>query len=127
MQKKSRKKQIFAKLLTVLLLIGTILYLSSPHCSAERISLVCQKNSDPMSNLCTIYVNSITKKVNGKTCKGHTVGCQFKSFSCINNICRDNFGTRTVSFDFSVDDHAKFCKLLCRKPACAGEWKKKAE
>jgi len=125
MYKDSGKKQIFIKLLTVLLLFGAIFYLSSTHCSAQRIRLTCQDNSDPMSNLCTIYVNSITKKANGKTCKGHTVGCQFKSFSCINNVCTDNFGTRTVSFDFPMHDHARFCQILCKNPACEGKWMEK--
>ena len=84
----------------------------------------CPANRDFFSNRCTVHANAITRVTNGMVNKGHLVGCQSKSFSCINGVCSDNFGTGTVPFTFSMDNLAGFCNLLCVNPKCTGTWQK---
>lgn len=92
-------------------------------CIAEAQTFICASNPDYFSRRCTIHPNAITKVVNGVVEKGHLVGCQFKSYSCLRengrNQCRDNYGSAVIPFDFPMTDLTRFCELLCTNPACA--------
>lgn len=85
-------------------------------------TFMCTSNPDYFTKRCTVHPNAITKVTNGVVEKGHLVGCQFKSWSCIREEgryqCRDNFGTTVIPFDFPMTDLKKFCYLLCNNPSC---------
>ncbi len=89
-------------------------------------TFICNSNPDYFSKRCTIHPNAITKVTNGVVEKGHLVGCQFKSWSCLKldgrYQCRDNYGTAVIPFDFPMTDLKMFCNLLCTNPACTGDW-----
>lgn len=90
-------------------------------------TFICSNNPDYFTKRCTIHPNAITKVVNGMIEKGHLVGCQFKSWSCLKQQdgryqCRDNYGTAVVPFDFAMTDLNRFCNLLCTAPSCSGAW-----
>jgi len=95
--------------------------LALPYMAAAQ-TFMCPSNPDYFSKRCTVHPNAITKVVNGLVEKGHLVGCQFKSYSCIRENgryqCRDNYGAAVVPFDFPMTDLKKFCDLLCNSPAC---------
>ncbi|MDA8126335.1 MAG: hypothetical protein M0009_14245 [Deltaproteobacteria bacterium] len=92
----------------------------------EAITYMCQSNPDYFSKRCTVHPFSITKVVDGVVEKGHLVGCQFKSYSCLKQDgkyqCRDNYGTTVIPFDFSMNDLKGFCNLLCTNPVCTTGW-----
>ena len=89
-------------------------------------TFTCTSNPDYFTKRCTIHPNAITKVVNGMVEKGHLVGCQYKSYSCLkhggNYQCQDNFGTAVIPFNFPMTDLNRFCSLLCTAPPCSGAW-----
>lgn len=99
-----------------------VLVLLSLPFSAQAQTFMCASNPDYFTKRCTIHPYAITKVTNGIVEKGHLVGCQFKSYSCLKldgkYQCRDNYGTAVIPFDFSMNDLKKFCALLCTNPAC---------
>lgn len=103
----------------------TIVLLTLPP-EAWSQTFICSSNPDYFSKRCTIHPNAITKVTNGVVEKGHLVGCQYKSWSCLKldgkYQCKDNFGTAVVPFDFSMSDLKRFCNLLCTNPACTVDW-----
>lgn len=100
----------------VFLLIAALTFLTAGHLFAR--TFVCQNNPDYFSKRCTLHPYAVTKIVDGKVVKGHLVGCQFKSYTCIDGICRDNYGYSEIPYDISMDDHQGFCSLLCNNPSC---------
>lgn len=102
-----------------------IMVLALP-CGALAQTFLCSSNPDYFSKRCTIHPNAITKVTNGLVEKGHLVGCQFKSWSCLKfdgkYQCRDNYGTAVVPFDFPMTDLKRFCNLLCTNPVCTSDW-----
>jgi hypothetical protein len=106
---------------TIFWIITTAL-LSLP-CIASAQIFTCNNNPDYFTKRCTIHPNAITKVVKGMVVKGHLVGCQFKSYSCLGTQCQDNFGTAVVPFDFPMTDLNSFCSLLCKAPACTELWR----
>lgn len=107
----------------VVLCIATLLALP---CGALARTFTCTSNPDYFTKRCTVHPNAITKVVNGMVEKGHLVGCQNKSFSCIKSDgkyqCRDNFGAAIIPFDFPMTDLNRFCSLLCTAPPCSSAW-----
>lgn len=87
---------------------------------------MCNSNPDYYSKRCTVHPNAITRVTDGRVEKGHLVGCQFKSYTCIKSNgkyqCADNYGAVKVPFDFAMTDLDKFCTLLCTNPSCTGRW-----
>lgn len=114
MKKKSR---------IVILCVATLLALVS---GSFAQTFMCTSNPDYFTKRCTIHPNAITRVVNGMIEKGHLVGCQYKSYSCIKvdgkYQCRDNYGTTMIPFDFPMSDLKSFCNLLCTAPSCTGTW-----
>ena len=110
--------------LGILTLAVTALWLSQGICEAE--TYMCSSNPDYFSKRCTVHPNAISKVFDGVIEKGHLVGCQFKSYSCMKYEgkyqCRDNFGVAVIPFDFSMNDLKRFCSLLCTNPVCASGW-----
>lgn len=109
------KKAISQMLVTAMLATCTLLAWQY-DCHAR--TFMCYSNPDYFSKRCTIHPYAITKVVDGKAHKGHLVGCQFKSYTCLDGICRDNYGPAQVPFNFSMDDLKGFCYLLCQNPPC---------
>jgi len=107
----------------VVLCIATLLALP---CGALAQTFTCATNPDYFSKRCTVHPYAITKVVNGVVEKGHLVGCQFKSWSCIREEgryqCRDNYGSTVIPFDFPMTDLNRFCSLLCTAPPCSETW-----
>lgn len=110
--------------------ILTVVALSTLAADCGAYTFMCVSNPDYFSKRCTVNPDAITKVTDGVVYKGHLVGCQFKSFSCMPKMgstpaqCRDNFGSAEIPFDFQMSDLEKFCYLLCKNPECsAGGWK----
>lgn len=101
----------------ILVLIAALTLLTADHLFAR--SFVCQSNPDYFSKRCTLHPYAVTKIVDGQIVRGHLVGCQFKSYTCMDGVCRDNYGTREIPYDISMDDHQGFCSLLCNHPSCS--------
>ena len=101
-------------LLTTLIITATLLFVGE----VSARTLVCNNNPDYFSKRCTIHPYAVTKIVLGQVVKGHLVGCQFKSHTCMNGICRDNYGYSEIPYFISMDDHPGFCSLLCNNPEC---------
>lgn len=108
------------KICKVVALLGVVL--PALPCIASARTFICNSNPDYFSKRCTVHPNAITKIVNGMVVKGHLVGCQFKSYSCLGNKCQDNYGTAAIPFDFPMTDLNKFCSLLCTTPTCTEPW-----
>lgn len=98
-----------------------------PPAPTNWSTYICQSDPDYFTKRCTIHPYSITKVIDGVVQKWHLVGCQFKSFSCINWKCVDNFWSKLtpyeVSFEMPMDSYEEFCNMLCRNPACTDGWK----
>ena len=90
--------------------------------SASADTFFCSSNPDYFTKRCTVHPNAITQVTNGVTTKGHLVGGQYKSYSCINNLCKDNFGVAVIPFTFPMTDLTQFCSLLMKAPPCSGRW-----
>lgn len=101
---------------SITILIFAVTLLEAGSLSAKV--LVCNNNPDFFSKKCTVHPYSVTKVVAGNVTRGHLIGCQFKSYTCINGICRDNFGTMQIPYSHGMDDLPGFCALLCRTPEC---------
>ncbi|RJR50190.1 MAG: hypothetical protein C4576_05930 [Desulfobacteraceae bacterium] len=102
----------------VLILSLSIIPAIASFTHADARTYICKSNPDYFSKRCTIHPYAVTKRVDGQDHKGHLVGCQFKTYTCIDGICRDNYGFAEIPFEFSMDDYAGFCSLLCRNPEC---------
>lgn len=100
----------------VLVLIAVVILLSAGHLSAR--TLICQNNPDYFSKRCTLHPYAVTQIMNGQIVKGHLIGCQFKSYTCMDGVCRDNYGPLEIPYSVSMDDHQGFCSLLCNNPSC---------
>lgn len=78
--------------LGILALVVAAFWLSQGICEAE--TYMCNSNPDYFSKRCTVHPNAISKVFDGVIEKGHLVGCQFKSYSCMKYEgkyqCRDN-------------------------------------
>jgi hypothetical protein len=109
--------------LTSVLCAVAVLTLASTACAQ---TFICNNIPDYFTKRCTIHPYAITRVVNGMVEKGHLVGCQFKSWSCLKldgrYQCKDNYGTAVVPFDFPMTDLSRFCSLLCTAPSCTGTW-----
>ncbi|SDB41306.1 hypothetical protein SAMN05660653_01996 [Desulfonatronum thiosulfatophilum] len=86
--------------------------------SLSARTLFCNNNSDYFSKRCTVHPYAVTRVEAGNLVKGHLIGCQFKSYTCINGLCQDNYGPFQINYSISMDDHQGFCALLCRDPIC---------
>lgn len=116
------KKQMFPfRPFSAIGILAIILVCSWPL-STLATTLICNSNPDYFTKRCTVHPNAITRIEDGKMIKGHLVGCQFKSFSCFNNVCKDNFGAAMFPFSFPMTDLDKFCELLCKNPSCTTAW-----
>lgn len=104
-------------------MLASALAVSGPP-SATADTFFCSSNTDYFTRRCTVHPNAISRVTDGVATKGHLVGGQYKSFSCINNVCRDNFGTAVIPFAFPMTDLAQFCSLLLKSPPCPGKWEK---
>ena len=106
--------------------LGVIVALLALPYMAAAQTLMCPNNPDYFTKRCTVHPNAITKVENGLVEKGHLVGCQFKSYSCMRMDgryqCRDNYGTTVIPFDFPMTDLKRFCSLLCTNPSCTEPW-----
>ena len=101
-------------LVTILILATTLLAVG--NLSAR--TLICNTNEDFFSKRCTIHPYAFAKVVDGNVVKGHLIGCQYKSYTCINGLCLDNYGPNQINFSLRMEDHPGFCDLLCRNPMC---------
>lgn len=107
--------------------MGVIVALLALPSMAAAQTLMCPNNPDFFTKRCTVHPYAITRVVNGKVEKGHLVGCQFKSYSCMKMEggyqCRDNYGgPAVIPFDFPMTDLKRFCSLLCTNPSCTEPW-----
>ncbi|MDY0361681.1 MAG: hypothetical protein RBR08_09525 [Desulforegulaceae bacterium] len=100
----------------ILILIAVQIFAAAEKLSAK--TFICSQNPDYFSKRCTVHPYAITKVLDGKVVKGHLVTCQFKSFSCINGVCKDNYGHFEVPYPFALDNYKDFCSLLCTNPSC---------
>jgi len=105
----------FRLVLAATLCIAAI-FLSSGNLFAR--TMICNANPDYFSKRCTLHPYAVTKVVAGQIQKSHLIGCQFKSYTCGNGICQDNYGLQEAFFSHSMDDHQAFCHLLCNNPSC---------
>ena len=112
-------KTCFRLILVVLL---TITLATTIITNADARTYMCNSNPDYFTKRCTVHPYAYTKMVDGQAHKGHIVGCQFKSYICMDGVCKDNFGSAELPFDFSMDDFTSFCNLLCNNPACDDGW-----
>ena len=103
-----------------LLVIGlpAFLFLAVWHADATARTYMCSSNPDYFSKRCTVHPYAVTQRVDGADIKGHLVGCQFKSWTCMQSVCRDNYGTAQIPFFFPMDDIKQFCYHLCNNPSC---------
>lgn len=106
----------------ILVVLLTITLATTIITNADARSYYCNSNPDYFTKRCTVHPYSYTKMVDGQAHKGHIVGCQFKSYICMDGLCKDNFGSAEVPFNFSMDDFTSFCNLLCNNPACDDVW-----
>lgn len=117
-------RSLLRPLVRALLALVVLAAVSSPlGQDALAASYQCGSNQDYFTKRCTVHPNSITRIVDGVVKKGHLVGCQFKSYSCLDGQCRDNYGSAVIPYSFSQDSLADFCSLLCVNPSCAEAWK----
>ncbi|TYT75489.1 hypothetical protein [Desulfobotulus mexicanus] len=100
----------------VLVLIAVVTLMTAGHLFAR--TLICKDNPDYFSKRCTLHPYAVTRVVDGQVVKGHLVGCQFKSYTCMGGVCSDNYGHSEIPYDISMDDHQGFCSLLCNNPSC---------
>lgn len=118
------EKGCISRLSLIVVIIAAGLFVSQRECGA--VTYMCSSNPDYFSKRCTVHPYAITKVTDGNVEKGHLVGCQFRSFSCLKiegkYECRDNFGTAIIPFDFPMTDLKRFCGLLCNNPSCSGNW-----
>lgn len=104
--------------------IGTLLFavLLAAAGNVSAVTFSCPSNPDFFSNRCTVHPNAVTRVTDGVVEKGHLVGCQSKSWTCIRSDgrfqCKDNYGSTVVPFSFPMTDLKAFCTLLCTKPEC---------
>ncbi|MCW7753398.1 hypothetical protein OOT00_05285 [Desulfobotulus sp. H1] len=101
----------------ILILIAAVILFTAGHLSAR--TLICQNNPDYFSKRCTLHPYAVTRVVDGQVVKGHLVGCQFKSYTCMDGVCRDNYGPLEIPYAISMDDHQGFCRQLCNNPPCS--------
>jgi hypothetical protein len=94
----------------------TLLMTLSGAVNAETFT--CHKNPDYFTKRCTVHPYAVTKIIDGKVEKGHLVGCQFKSYTCMGGTCRDNYGSETRPYSIEMEDFKEFCELLCHNPTC---------
>ena len=50
--------------------------------------------------------------------KTRLVGYQFKSYTCLNGVCQNNYKPSEWHISPNMDEHQKFCDLLCQDPRC---------
>lgn len=104
-------------------LIITAMLLAAGNLSAG--SFVCEGNPDYFTKRCVVHPYVVTKRVDGRDLKGHLVGCQFKSYSCVDGLCKDNYNSnQMIPYFIDMNDIKGFCDLLCRNPECPDSgWK----
>jgi len=120
MEKRYKIRLLFCRLSSIGVLMAAVLLF--PHADSAAQTFICSSNPDYFTKRCSIHPNAITRVINGVAIKGHLVGCQFKSYSCIDNVCKDNFGAAGVPYNFPMTDLSRFCYLLCNAPPCPGKW-----
>ncbi|PTN35951.1 hypothetical protein C6366_10385 [Desulfonatronum sp. SC1] len=109
-----RKIILTATLALALLFMATLL--TSGNLFAR--TMICKNDPDYFSKRCTLHPYAVTKVVNGNVVRGHLVGCQFKSYTCMVGVCEENNGPMQIPYYVSMDHHSGFCDLLCNNPTC---------
>jgi hypothetical protein len=122
MKSKDRGKRVFW--VCSLLFAATLAFAGSAL--AEEKKFICSNNNDMFTNNCKVYVEAVTRVTDGQRSTGHLVMCQSKTYTCMNGGCIENMGSgAATAFTFAMDQYAKFCSLLCTRPACSGTWQPK--
>ena len=123
------KIQMGSRNLTVLLSVFAVMVMMMvfrpESCLAGNVKYVCTGNPDFMTNTCRIQVNAVTQTTNGVTAKGHLLHTNSGFYTCMNNVCTENYKDTRVAFAFPMNDLKRFCTLLSTKPACPGQWVRK--
>ena len=112
-------------ILSVFAVMVMVVVFKPASCLAENVKFVCSNNPDIFSNTCRINVNAVTQKINGVTVKGHLVHANAGFYTCMNNVCTENYKGTQIAFSFPMNDLKRFCSLVSNKPACTGSWVKK--
>jgi hypothetical protein len=112
-------------ILSVFAVMVAVIIFRPASCLAENVKFVCTGNSDFVTNSCRINVNAVTQTINGISVKGHLLHTNSGFYTCMKNVCTENYKGIKVAFGFPMNDLKGFCTLLSNKPACLGQWVRK--